>query len=363
MRILAITTAAMLLAAAGNAAAQSIDCGEIYSIQRGDTLRGVAQRAYGVGDFRTIYEANVAVIGANPDLIEVGMRLTIPCRTAQAAPAPEPAAVAPAAPTANAANAAPAVSGAPGAGPARLIGVDGNPPFSGSELPGGGLFTELLVQALARSGAPAGEVDFAPDWAAQAAALLPGGGYDVGFPWVRPDCAQAAALGAESRARCRSFDFSDPFFEVVLSFYTLDGSEYAAISSHREMLGARICRPDGMFVGDLEAEGLVEPHVSLVTPPTAQDCFAALMIGEVNIVSTDALTAEQTLASVPGAARRVRELDGLATLQTLHAAAPRGSAVGREALARLDEGLKRMRATGEWFAAVQKYRASAASGG
>jgi polar amino acid transport system substrate-binding protein len=346
----------MLMAAAGDAAAQSIDCGGTYSIQRGDTLRAIAQRAYGVGDFQTIYQANVSVIGANPNLIEVGMRLSIPCRDgapAAAAAAPEPA--------------APALdAGAftrPAGAPARLLGVDGNAPFSGGDLPGGGLFTELLVQALARAGATAGEVDFAPDWSAQAAALLPGGGYDVGFPWVRPNCAQAATLGAESRARCRSFDFSDPFFEVVLSFYTLDGSEYSAIRSHDEMLGARICRPDGMFVGDLEAEGLVEPNVSLVSPPTAQDCFNALMIGEVNIVSTDALTAEQTLAAVPGATRRVRELDGLATLQTLHAAAPRGSAVGRGALAQLNEGLKRMRASGEWFAAVQKYRTNAASGG
>jgi ABC-type amino acid transport substrate-binding protein len=202
-----------------------------------------------------------------------------------------------------------------------------------------------------------------PDWAAQSAALLPGGGYDVGFPWVRPDCDRPAALGVESRARCRSFEFSDPFLEVVLSFYTLDGSEYAGVKAHEEMLGARICRPQGMFVGDLEAEGLVEPNVSLVTPPTAQDCFEALLIGEVNIVSMDAQTADRALIDIPGGKRKVRELDGLATLQTLHAVTARGSIGGRAALAQINDAVRKMRETGEWNAALQKFQSRTSSGG
>jgi polar amino acid transport system substrate-binding protein len=149
---------------------------------------------------------------------------------------------------------------------------------------------------------------------------------------------------------------------VVLSFYTLNGSEYEYeyeyenALSHEDLLGARLCRPEGMFVGDLEAEGLVEPNVSLVAPSTALDRFDALLVGEVNVVTMDALTAEKTLEHVSAAARKVTELEGLATLQTLHAVAPRTSGPGRAAVARLNDELRVMRGSGEWFAAVQKRR-------
>lgn len=352
MRILAMTgAAALLLGASGGAFAQSIDCGGDYAIARGDTLRAIAVRAYGVGNFQLIYLANADVIGPNPNLIEVGMRLRIPCL----GDAPTPAAATGAGAQLAAVNLR-TDAAAPGRG-AQFIGVDGNAPFSDGDLPGGGLFTELMTLAMQRAGGDVGDIDFAPDWPAQLSALLPGGGYDVGFPWVRPDCDRPAALGAESRARCRSFDFSDPFFEVVLSFYTIHGSEYEGAATHEALFGARLCRPDGMFVGDLEAEGLVEPNVSLVAPPTAQDCFDALLVGEVNVVTMDALTAEKTLETTAGAARKVTELEGLATLQTLHAVAPRTSAAGRAALGRLNDGLRVMRGSGEWFAAVQKHRA------
>ena len=51
--------------------------------------------------------------------------------------------------------------------------------------------------------------------------------------------------------------------------------------------------------------------------------------------------------------------EGLATLQTLHAVAPRSSAAGRSALERLNQGLTRMRGSGEWFSTLQKLRAEA----
>jgi hypothetical protein len=162
MRILAMTSVALVLSAAGGASAQTIECGGAYSIQRGDTLRGIAGRAYGSGEFRPIYDANLSVIGPNPNLIEVGMLLQIPCLSAPIRPAapPAPVVATPAAtpPVTAPSAAAAALAAAPGrvaavpGGPARLLGVDGNAPFSGGDLTGGGDFTELLT--LARLGRP-----------------------------------------------------------------------------------------------------------------------------------------------------------------------------------------------------------------
>ena len=63
-----------------NAQAQSIACGDSYTVKTGDTLSVIARRAYGsVGDYTTIFNANRAKIGPNPSLIEIGATLQIPC--------------------------------------------------------------------------------------------------------------------------------------------------------------------------------------------------------------------------------------------------------------------------------------------
>lgn len=53
--------------------------GESYTVVKGDYLRKLALRFYGSGDkWPTIYEANKAIIGSNPDLIYPGQVLVIP---------------------------------------------------------------------------------------------------------------------------------------------------------------------------------------------------------------------------------------------------------------------------------------------
>lgn len=355
---------AAALGAAQTAQAQArantapIACGGIYNVQRGDTLASIAARAYGAEGFQLLYLANTSVIGPDPNLIEIGMPLRVPCLEQ-----PEPAAEPPAAPAEAAVRPAPVDRTRidPAAAP-HFIGIAGNAPFSDAELPGGGMFTELLRVAMQRATGLTPQVDFASDWNAQLAALLPGGGHDVGFPWVRPNCDSPAGLGAESRARCRTFVFSDPFFEIVLGFYTTVGSDYASAASHADLIGARICRPEGMFVGDLENEGLVEPAVSLVARENAVACVRALMYGEVDVVSTDAAAAAAALTKVSGAERRVTELEGLATLHTLHAVAPRQAPQGVEMIEKLNGAQREMRASGEWFSTLEKYRAAASGG-
>lgn len=54
-----------------------------YTVAPGDTLSGIAQRFYGdPGRWRTIYEANRAVLG-DPDRLKSGMKLKIPPKAAR----------------------------------------------------------------------------------------------------------------------------------------------------------------------------------------------------------------------------------------------------------------------------------------
>lgn len=53
--------------------------GETYEVQSGDTLLTIAQQYYQDGSqWRRIYDANKDTIGADPDKLKVGMKLTIP---------------------------------------------------------------------------------------------------------------------------------------------------------------------------------------------------------------------------------------------------------------------------------------------
>ena len=53
--------------------------GRPYTVKPGDTLSGIALQFYGnAGRWKKIYDANIAVIGSNPNLILVGQKLIIP---------------------------------------------------------------------------------------------------------------------------------------------------------------------------------------------------------------------------------------------------------------------------------------------
>jgi nucleoid-associated protein YgaU len=52
---------------------------ETYEVQSGDTLLTIAVQYYGdASQWRRIYDANKDTIGADPDKLQVGMKLTIP---------------------------------------------------------------------------------------------------------------------------------------------------------------------------------------------------------------------------------------------------------------------------------------------
>jgi hypothetical protein len=58
----------------------SLSCGGPYVIVRGDTLSRVAQRAYGDPMLYTLLvDANRDAFGGDPDRLNVGMSITVPC--------------------------------------------------------------------------------------------------------------------------------------------------------------------------------------------------------------------------------------------------------------------------------------------
>ena len=355
----------------GLAAAQEI-CGT-HEVVAGDNLRYIARAAYGDPDlYRLIYAANIDQIGAKADHIEIGMILRLPCAEGQSAATPQPeaeAAVQPAAAQPAPAEPEPAVAApvvapepavtAPPADPAtapqltlRIVTGNNFAPYVDETLPGGGMFTQLVEMAVFRADPSIPySLTFINDWQAHIDALLPSLAYDLSYPWIRPDCDAPATLNASDLSRCENFVFSAPFLEIVDGFFTRRDNDLLAATRYSDLIGKRICRPEGFTTGVLEANGLVAGQIELSRPERAADCFEALANGTVDVVSIDAEVGDSVIARL-GLVKEVEQNPHLATLTSLHVIAHKSNLRAVDMLARLDEGIVEMYESGEWYEIV-----------
>ncbi|WP_103258205.1 transporter substrate-binding domain-containing protein [Tabrizicola aquatica] len=355
-KMLALGCTALTLTG-GSALAQ--DCG-VHVVTAGDNLRYIARDAYGDADlYRLIYEANVDKIGPKADHIEIGMELRLPCADGQTAEAAAPAVVQsvaaePAAAEAVATAPEPTAP-APAAEPqmaVRIVTGNNFAPYVDEALPGGGMFTQLVEMAMFRAdpGLPY-NMTFVNDWQAHLDALLPSLAYDLSFPWIRPDCETPATLTASDLSRCENFEFSAPFVEIVDGFFALRDSELIAATKYSDLLGKRICRPEGYTSSLLEANGLTTDQIQLTRPERSIDCFEALVAGQVDLVSIDAKVGDSLIAQL-GVVKLVEQNPHLANLTSLHVIAHKSNQRAVGMLAKLDEGIVEMYESGEWYEIV-----------
>lgn len=338
----AVAAAFGFLASADQAQAQEL-C-SIYSVQPGDTLSRIANRAEVPGGFQFLFNANSDVL-ANPNLIEVDQQLVIPCADGslpdggQVTTASAPVATAP----------PDAISR-----PVRIVTASGYAPFTDEDLPGGGMITRMVERSL-QLGNPDQEYSmiFVNDWGSHLETLLPSGAMDMTFPWFLPDCSQVANLSEGSAYRCTEFNHSDPFYEIFVDFYTMNDSQYAGATTHVDLFGARLCRPEAWFTFDLEATQLVEPNITYVTPPSQQDCIQLLAAGEVDVMTYDALPAEEDIREA-GFEAQVTTLEPLRGTVSSHVFVSKNNPLANAALPILNAGLEELRLSGEWFQIVRE---------
>lgn len=324
-------TVGFAVAGAGQAQAQEL-C-SFYSVARGDTLSLIAQRADVPGGFQALFDANTDVL-ANAATLEVDQVLRIPCEDGGL---PVAAAPAPAAPAVEAGR------------PLRIITATSYAPFTDEGLPGGGILTQMVTRAM-ELGNPGQEFTlfFVNDWGAHLDDLLPSGAVDMSFPWFKPDCDRVANLSPESAARCTDFNHSAPFYEALVGFYAVAGSPFANATSYDELIGARLCRPEAWFTFDLEAVSLMPPNVTLTRPVPQNGCWQLLMDGQVDVVTLDALPAEEDFRDL-GLEGRIAKIEPLTSAQTFHIFVSKDNQIANQALPIINAGLEQLRLSGEWF--------------
>jgi polar amino acid transport system substrate-binding protein len=342
----AIAVVTMGLAALSPKGAQAQEACSTYAVQAGDTLSRIASRGEVAGGFQTLFDANRNVL-ANPNRIEIGQVLSIPCADGSL---PLTAASTSAATTTT----APVPTTAQPDRALRIVTASGYAPFTDEGLPGGGLITQMVDRSM-KLGNPDQEfsLTFVNDWGAHLDTLLPTGAVDMVFPWFKPDCSKVANLSPSSAYRCTDFNHSAPFYEALVGYYTLKGGTYENVTTYAELRGARMCRPEAWFTFDLEAEGLMPPATEFTRPVAQDGCWQLLIDGEVDVITLDALPAEEDYREL-GLADRVAKIEALTSAQTLHIFVAKDNQFANDALPIINAGLEELRLSGEWFNIVRE---------
>lgn len=376
MRNLFFASGLALTAMTGSAFAQEA-CSN-YVVERGDSLRQISLRVFGSTDFRQIYNANKDAIGKDPNIIRIGMALRIPCPASRSASdaatiteaekmardmSAELIAEAVAAAKAEAEIAIEAAR-AEGAALIRkaakpdassvderqiLLITGGNyAPFTDEALPNRGLYTKLVETAFLRA-APeqAYKIQFVNDWSSHLDLLMPTLAFDGTFPWSRPHCEEAEGLSESDRKRCETYNFSNPFYEVVDTYFARNGSGYETAMSHADFAGTTICRPEGWSLTHMDAVGLYEPAITLFRPTEPDACFDAVANGTVDIVAIEAHLAVEAISRL-GYTDEIIENPNLAAIKGLNVMTHVDNPDGEAVLEILNRGLEVMQQSGEW---------------
>lgn len=343
----AIALTAGFATMAGQVAAQT--CGSTYQVRPGDSLAAISDVVYGdAGSYQIIYSANSEVIGPNPGLIRVGMRLDLPCLNNVRASTADASAITQLMTT----NALPE----PNKRAIRFVVGTDWAPFTHEDLEQGGMATEIANVAMANAdGNPDYKIDFINDWGAHLQPLISDHAYDFSLVWFRPNCDVIEKLGEGSQFRCNNLKWSDPIFEQVIGYFTRTNE--GEVTNHSSLMGKKVCRPAGYSTYMMEEVDLVEPNITMYRPNAVVDCFTALDAGEVDAVVLASDTAQGAITEI-GAGDRIRMNDKLSKIATMHAIIAYNHPAADQMLETLNSGLRKIKQNGEWFGIVQRHLAA-----
>jgi polar amino acid transport system substrate-binding protein len=362
-----LATAAAIAVVATHLPADTADaqtCGTEYTIKDGETLAQIAGRVYGnPTQWTVIFYANQDRLGGNMSLLVPGLAIRLPCigsgQSGQTPVSPPGKVTTPSSPPSQASEPAFIISSL--LRRIEFLTADGFAPYTGRSLEGGGMLTQLIDASMGLIKEEAkGRFDFGiswvNDWAAHLNPLLLTRAFDVGFPWARPDCESGAPLDQSSQFRCQRFFFSDPLYESVTGLFVRSNAKVKSLK--REALtGMTLCRPAGSPIHELDKAGrnwVKDGVVTLMRPPSVDECFRLLGSGAVDGVVEAELAGRASTASL-GLTDRVRMLDQPVALTTYHVLISKSHPHARTILYYVNSSLEKLRENGEHDRIIERH--------
>lgn len=352
-RVLQVAIAIVLQALVCAFGASAQTCGSEYILKEGETLAQIAARAYGnPGQWTVIFYANQDRLGPNESLLVPGLSLRVPCIGGAQPSQPLPAIATTPAPTTAPGESAFIISAL--LRRVDFLTADGLPPYTGRALENGGMITNVITAAMGLVKEEAkGKFEFGVswvnDWSAHLSPLLITRAFDVGFPWSRPECENSANLDPAALFRCQRFFFSDAIYEVGTNIFVRLGSNVRSVRTE-EIANSSLCRAAGRSVHELDQGGknwLRDGKITLIRPPTVEECFRLLDNGTVDGVVEAELVGRATLSAL-GLAEKVRMIDQPLALTTYHALISKSHPHARTILYYINTSLAKLRESGDY---------------
>ena len=354
-RLISIAVAAFVVGTIPALSAGPISCGEKYTVKDGDTLSDIADRAYGLSNKWTlIFYGNQKQFGNEP-LLEPGNKINIPCisasdkKSVKISPAGAPTDQEP-----------PKIEISRIEADINLLTADDYRPFTDRALPAGGLITEVINSAfelLDENGdGPKFKISWVNDWSSHLNPLLVGKLFDMGFPWLSPDCSKYDQLDEPAQFRCEKFFFSKPVFEIHVVFFTLNDSDFQ-FATDAEAEGKRICRPVGYFTFDMDQDGrnwVKDEKITLVRPQSVDECFRLLESREVDAVALNEFTGRAAIKTNK-IEDKIRVIERPISLAGLHVIIAKTHPRARTFLHYVNSALGRLRETGDYSKIVDRH--------
>jgi polar amino acid transport system substrate-binding protein len=380
--------------------AGEIPCGAEHVVQPGETLSRIALKAYGDRfKWPAIVSANEKRLASGRSLIAPGQKLLIPCikdaaeiETQAAEPVLTPAEVLPDDTTVDAPSAVdivgstdlpeeaprdaatevatlpkslapsvPAASTKMAVEPLTRIGLltPGNlVPFADRALPNGGLVTELLERALQsnpRTLRLPRQLYWIGDRSSHQQLLGRSVGFDVSFPWERPDCEHGDQLGPAARELCQRFLFTEPFLEEMDRLFVLRTSNFA-FRDDAEIIGRRICGTANMQIEALDANGRrwVSDDRIVFFRASQLECFRMLQAKEIDAVYTTDLAGVSAINMLE-LTKDVKALERPVAITLLSAIVARNHPHATEIVNGINDGLAALHESGEYDDVVSRH--------
>ncbi len=341
--VLGIVLSGLGFGFASVANAQDIECGTEYTVKAGDYLTNIARRVYQEPDsYKLIYDSNLEAIGEDPEFICPGLVLEIPCVEND---------VIKTAVQNNIASAS--IDRDAGNSPFRIALYHQWAPFLDEKSESGGMLTEIVRRALEEStDKPAFKMHFVSDFKFILNPLLVDHAYDMSVGHTKPNCEAFDDLSEESQFRCNSLDWSQPLYEEVIGYHSLNGMP--TLNQHSDLFGKSICRPDGYSTADMDVAGVKEPAIEMVRPATPADCVAAVIDGKADYaaLSTDVV---QGLAKELDVESLIKVHEPLNHVSTVHVVTAKSHPQAQSMLQVVDNGLDKLKNSGEWFNIVRSH--------
>jgi polar amino acid transport system substrate-binding protein len=327
-RILAMAAAVLLLPVAGFAA-----CNSNYVAQPRDTLFSIAQAQYGDHEKWTlIYYSNQAALKGSVLQVEPGMELFIPCAPGDQTPDATPL---------RQDNAA-----------LKFLTGGNYSPFTDRDWPGDGMITELVNAAMEATPDPVTySITWEDDWSKHLFPNLDEKKFDMGFPWLKPDC-----VATPNNERCANFHFSEPLMKLLIMLFVRADDGFA-FDSDADIVGKTLCRPKGYFTHDLDRAGrrwLVDGLITLVQAESPDACFDLLVKGEVDAVTINVFLGASKINSL-GLRGRVVPLERPLSEEGLYVVISKKHWRGTTFLYRFNAGLAALKATDRYNEIVSRH--------